>query len=920
MNNLPIKFLSVEINNFRGVPGKLEVPLDAPLTVIYAANGTGKSTICYALEWLLTGGIEGVDTKDLGCQWGKGETSVSATCLIGDVPHEMLRKGSSFWLSRDGAKRVKLSDEKLLALLTPETISGKTTPAAKKSKRGWLRNSRWLYSNSLSLLIDNNRAEERQQIFADILGFGHLTSTLRDLKDYRKALPSTKGLHENIIRLSNEIEATERRLQESAPGRTSALANLAVIVDRFKLTPSGENFVNDLREAKLRVRMFEQRAQSRFQGLTDLQSQWDHFHASVKQVETLRRSITALAEENLTLTEQQKKSSDELSVANIKYGDGKRSVEWANEKLDILKNGRAVIRLPSVAEYFPQIPLTQLSLYGSFAELGWGKEKQASWRDGLVFLEQNLEEIGSLVREQRRLEDNFVSPPTDLQDAATADSLAKDELIRQSAKFDALADTSERLRELGIQLLNSSDTHRCPLCTHHWEDAQLLRDKVASKELMSPSIKEASDNLELARTNAQIVAAALAAAKAAQFAHEQFMKQLNAVKEKLASFEARTTYLQIMQEPDFSSLTWKQLEYLKERIVAAIDLGRIFEELPELEKFFSVIPKAAFSGRIEDVINALDSYATYYQKQMDEFSPERIRLDKIVIGQSAAIKEKTAQMVSYAASVSAMSTAIDRFNTLWVDVTEGGEITQEKRLAALVDVELDRNQAIEYKKFLEECDAVANIDSDAGALKKLHEERSRFQAKLDVGSKYITAADQTIEQYESHVKGLTSSSLDVLLGPAAELFSRMHANEVYKGLGVSEGTDHLHWTAFAEGHEEGLDAESKFSQGQRQDLALSLYLARARNTGGSFFLDEPIAHLDDLNRVAMLDIFRLVATSMPSMNLVLTTASESLARHMAQKFSSISDRHLLNMIHLEGNPRTGVEMSVVSNVPAFQVV
>ena len=103
------------------------------------------------------------------------------------------------------------------------------------------------------------------------------------------------------------------------------------------------------------------------------------------------------------------------------------------------------------------------------------------------------------------------------------------------------------------------------------------------------------------------------------------------------------------------------------------------------------------------------------------------------------------------------------------------------------------------------------------------------------------------------------------------------------------------------------------SQGQRQDLALSLYLARAKNTGGSFLLDEPIAHLDDLNRVAMLDIFRLVATSMPNMNLILTTASDSLARHLAQKFSSLPDEHLLNTIYLEGNPRTGVKATVTRN-------
>lgn len=71
MNNLPIKFLSVEVNNFRGIPGQLVIPLDAPLTVIYAANGTGKSTICYALEWLITGEVEDLDSEHIKCEWGR---------------------------------------------------------------------------------------------------------------------------------------------------------------------------------------------------------------------------------------------------------------------------------------------------------------------------------------------------------------------------------------------------------------------------------------------------------------------------------------------------------------------------------------------------------------------------------------------------------------------------------------------------------------------------------------------------------------------------------------------------------------------------------------------------------------------------------------------------------------------------------
>jgi len=205
----------------------------------------------------------------------------------------------------------------------------------------------------------------------------------------------------------------------------------------------------------------------------------------------------------------------------------------------------------------------------------------------------------------------------------------------------------------------------------------------------------------------------------------------------------------------------------------------------------------------------------------------------------------------------------------------------------------------------------APTDADTGQLIKLRSEKSVVAEKLRTGQSHILVADNAITKYGDHVRNATVASLAPLLVPATELFSRMHANEVYHQLSVS-GND-LNWMVLAEGHETPLEAEEKLSQGQRQDLALSLYLARAKNTGGSFLLDEPIAHLDDLNRVAMLDIFRLAATSMPNMNLILTTASDSLARHLAQKFSSLPDQHLLNTIYLEGNPRTGVKATVTRN-------
>jgi DNA repair protein SbcC/Rad50 len=113
-----------------------------------------------------------------------------------------------------------------------------------------------------------------------------------------------------------------------------------------------------------------------------------------------------------------------------------------------------------------------------------------------------------------------------------------------------------------------------------------------------------------------------------------------------------------------------------------------------------------------------------------------------------------------------------------------------------------------------------------------------------------------------------------------------------------------------------MNPDLRFSQGQRQDFALSIFLARARGLGGTFFLDEPLIHLDDLNRVALLDVFRAICLeNSDKISIVLTTASKPTLRHFVEKFSRASrtsqSEHapLLRVIHLEGNPRVGVSLS-----------
>ncbi|HEX9078279.1 MAG TPA: AAA family ATPase, partial [Desulfuromonadaceae bacterium] len=143
------------------------------------------------------------------------------------------------------------------------------------------------------------------------------------------------------------------------------------------------------------------------------------------------------------------------------------------------------------------------------------------------------------------------------------------------------------------------------------------------------------------------------------------------------------------------------------------------------------------------------------------------------------------------------------------------------------------------------------------------------------------------------------------------IFGRIHANETFDLIKGGPEDDPFEWVAMAAERE--LIPSREFSMGQRQDLALSIFLAKARGMGGTFFLDEPIIRLDDLNRVALLDLFRvLVEEENSRTHLVITTASRALVRHFQEKFINIPARDdvpVLRVVELEGSPRDGVQVA-----------
>ncbi|HIF9238105.1 TPA: AAA family ATPase [Photobacterium damselae] len=913
-NNQPIKFLSVTIQNFRGVPRELTISLDAPLTVIHAANGTGKSTVCYALEWLVTGKIEDFPNKsNFSCQWGQGETSVSSRCLIGGDHYELIRHEKALWVSKNGAKKKKFKDADLLSLLTPKLLLGKSITATNKSRRSWLRNSRWLYSNSLSLLIDNNKAEERQQIFADILGLGHVTSTLRDLRDYRKQLPSTKGLQDSVTRLSRQISEIEGKLAESIPWKEQASTHLSNILNTFpQITVTG-NLVEDFRLAQLQVKIFEQRVLHSLNILRLLSEQWEQYNTEQNQLNKLRQTLADLSKINEGNSQKHTELSAELSVEEVKAAEGERAMTWSQECLSVLERWEQVISLPSMKVFNLLETVSQSNLQQQFVEFAWAADKQETWLQSVNYLIQNSDTVINLVQQKRDLALSIVYPPPDIVNISRRVEEAKIARIKADSEFNALSSVLDKLKAIGKEITYSCEGGKCPLCDHDWGSNTKLRQQIDSETLLTPELRDAAQKQAQAQQVEIDTRAQLTLANNQKASYEAYVASKVSVDNQLTSIEQRTKYLEIMDVPDFSDLNIVNLQNLRSRIDAAIGLRRIVTNLEKVESLFTnSFPEEGIGQRIHRARENLSRYTAHYQSQAGQANSAKNRLSPLVQGLIDSIAANSREIEGVKSNIAAITLIVNSFDANWKEVIGEEAITLERLNFTIKKINDEYTQVAAFKSMLVECEAVVSTDLNSEQLIKLKLEREKLTKKLDAGERYIRQADNTIGSYAQYVRNLTASSLAPILEPAGELFSRMHANEVYKGLSISE-SEELKWTVFADGHEFALDAEERFSQGQRQDLALSLYLARAINTGGSFFLDEPIAHLDDLNRVAMLDILRLVATSMPNMSLILTTASDSLARHLMQKFSSITDRHLLNMIHLEGNPRTGISMSITTN-------
>lgn len=224
------------------------------------------------------------------------------------------------------------------------------------------------------------------------------------------------------------------------------------------------------------------------------------------------------------------------------------------------------------------------------------------------------------------------------------------------------------------------------------------------------------------------------------------------------------------------------------------------------------------------------------------------------------------------------------------------------------------NAAIELRSAL---DAIAKAQDATAHERQAVANRTKL-AQLQEGLRRLALIDRRRGELNHAVSLLREAKetfikqqIQPLCKVITALYRRAQSNAFLTEIGTDKDSETHKWTALVENLR--LESIAQLSQGQRQDLALAIFLARARDLRGTFILDEPLLHLDDLNRVALLDVFRVLVAEPAEqpIRFIITTASNALVRHFREKFSLIrfnGHEPSLRILRLSGNPQNGVSV------------
>ena len=545
------------------------------------------------------------------------------------------------------------------------------------------------------------------------------------------------------------------------------------------------------------------------------------------------------------------------------------------EHTDALKREREALTLATEAKRAIDAGVSDRS-----SELIKLRDTVATYSDWLAGLEENWVRVFSSADLELTVPACYAAAVSGVSSAEQSLATAKREYANFSELRDQSLQLAQELREAASKILQTTlKPDECPLCHTHFQPGELAKhinaDIDAHTEASAQALLARLREREEAMRNA--TAFEVAASWLMKFCERASLSSETFVHLALSEVEnaqGSLTKARLRADALVNELTALETEGLSGARLAEISdtLQEGGYPLPELSRaavdlLIADIHKAIGTSlrTVETETNLVEQLQKTLATTLGSVGSD-VRTPRIVVSR---LKERLATTESLQAKLmeffSSFPWAAERsLAELSVEAESVRKVASELQVAIAKELQARAIQAesVQRKQHLR-----AQLDELRPRIKRLGEANSALN-KLQAEHSLKTAMESALQENRAGIEAI---------------FTHIHSPAEFSGLGAQLTT----LVRKANGKETSI---SEISTGQRAAFALSIFLAQnAKLTAAPpiILIDDPIAHVDDLNSLSFLDYLRDVAL-MGRRQIFFATASDKLATLFERKFDFLS--------------------------------
>ena len=964
----------LNIQKFRGISDYLSLDLTAALTVIYAPNGTGKTSICDALEWLLCGSIGRLtllDKSEVRCRFGSEDIETFAEAVIShnqrpfSFKRVLVDSGSQlYWKDQSSDYKQSTDQELLRQIVTALPPSG----SSNKAKVDWVRSTRFLETESLNLLIDSDDEsnDTRKLIFSNLFGVNEYQRSENSLNRILRKLPAQSTIEKEITKANEKISEFQNLIDKQTNEKSDEfkehiirlLKTVSKNIEQREQEISKLDIEDQYKKLEIALVAYRESIEKKVTSVTFVEKNISAHEDCVVKIESQKDKIESNASSLSKVIDTHKQVKDKLDKLREEHAADSKLLVDLTEALKKLETESNNVDLQLEIFMRPSVDASEIrdrnekilgvidqmdkrldELNNRYALILQSIESKPLWG-------QKGDALKGIKKELNDLESRL--PKKNSSSLSEKVSEIKIRLDRVRSSREKVLSELELVITSGRKYVDEHDqVNECPLCDQKYNSNSELKTRIESKfsKLSARSQEEASLTAEhndltkqlqnentLLKQHKELVANEHALIEEISIFEEQIMS-LGVNKDELVSADLVSRKLDDIRD-EHSKQIKEVGDQCKIHRDAKIAYGELENSLIRVQSLFAnwsqfsdklnVAPKSIDEIKVSmrALVNVLNGILDKTKKAIES---RLLKIDNLSVETKKLVEDKSKQEENLLGLKKQLDEYLQKHDEIirrWRDVSDSDVIGKEQIDKIIKKCEDNRNKSNE---------ALALLKKAEEYFERIREEKKKEQ-EISVILKELNATKVELEEWlnqrdarltiereiqviQEEVKKFVSREIKPLSSTISTLYLRAQGNRFINSISA-EPTEKglLNWIAELDEKGNSFDKMQALSQGQRQDLALSIFLARARSLGGTYFLDEPLAHLDDLNKVALLDTLRVIVSeenSVANLRLVLTTASKNLLRHLREKFSLVErhdDSPALRIYQMLGNPKIGLEL------------